>query len=101
MRTYDLPTLRRSTVGFDRLLNLVNDATADDNYPSFDVERTGENRYLLSLALAGRKKSPSPRSNPHSRSKAARPAMKTATTCTRESACGRFAACSTCPNTCR
>jgi molecular chaperone IbpA len=53
MRTYDLPTLRRSTVGFDRLLNLVNDATADDNYPSFDVERIGENRYLISLALAG------------------------------------------------
>jgi molecular chaperone IbpA len=34
-------------------LNLVNDATADDNYPPFDVERTGENEYLISLALAG------------------------------------------------
>jgi molecular chaperone IbpA len=44
MRTYDLPTLGRSTVGFDRLLNLVNDATVDDNYPLFDVERTGRNR---------------------------------------------------------
>jgi len=54
MRTYDLPTLRRSTVGFDRLLNLVNDATADhDDYPPFDVERTGENQYRISLALAG------------------------------------------------
>jgi len=54
MRTYDLPTLRRSTVGFDRLLNLVNDATVgDDNYPPFDVERTGENQYRISLALAG------------------------------------------------
>ena len=53
MRTYDLPTLRRSTIGFDRLLNLVNDATADDNYPPFDVERTGENQYRISLALAG------------------------------------------------
>jgi molecular chaperone IbpA len=54
MRTYDLPTLRRSTVGFDRLLDLVNDATVgDDNYPPFDVERTGENQYRISLALAG------------------------------------------------
>jgi len=54
MRTYDLPTLRRSTVGFDRLLNLVNDATIEhDSYPPFDVERTGENEYLISLALAG------------------------------------------------
>ncbi|TWI76526.1 molecular chaperone IbpA [Bradyrhizobium huanghuaihaiense] len=54
MRTYDLPTLRRSTVGFDRLLNLVNDATVDDdNYPPFDVERTGEHQYRISLALAG------------------------------------------------
>jgi molecular chaperone IbpA len=54
MRTYDLPTLRRSTVGFDRLLNLVNDATIDgDDYPPFDVERTGEDRYRISLALAG------------------------------------------------
>ena len=54
MRTYDLPTLRRSTVGFDRLLNLVNDATvAEDNFPPFDVERTGENQYRISLALAG------------------------------------------------
>jgi molecular chaperone IbpA len=54
MRTYDLPTLRRSTVGFDRLLNLVNDATVgDDNYPPFDVEILGENQYRISLALAG------------------------------------------------
>ena len=54
MRTYDLPTLRRSTVGFDRLLNLVNDATVgDDNYPPFDVQRTGENQYRISLALPG------------------------------------------------
>jgi molecular chaperone IbpA len=54
MRTYDLPALRRSTVGFDRLLNLVNDATVgDDNYPPFDVERTGENQYRISLALVG------------------------------------------------
>jgi len=34
-------------------LNLVNDATANDNFPPFDVERTGENEYLISLALAG------------------------------------------------
>ena len=54
MRTYDLPTLRRSTVGFERLLNLVNDATIDDdNYPPFDVERTGKDQYRISLAVPG------------------------------------------------
>jgi molecular chaperone IbpA len=52
MRTYDLSPLWRSTVGFDRLLDLVaiNDS---DNYPLYDIERTGEDRYQISLALAG------------------------------------------------
>jgi molecular chaperone IbpA len=52
MRTYDLSPLWRSTVGFDRLLDLVaiNDS---DNYPLYDIERTGEDQYQISLALAG------------------------------------------------
>jgi molecular chaperone IbpA len=46
--------LWRSTVGFDRLLNRVNDAISDsDNYPLYDIERTGEDQYEISLALAG------------------------------------------------
>jgi molecular chaperone IbpA len=54
MRTYDLSPLWRSTVGFDRLFDLVNDAINDsDNYPLYDIERTGEDQYQISLALAG------------------------------------------------
>jgi molecular chaperone IbpA len=54
MRTYDMSPLWRSTVGFDRLLNRVNDAISDsDNYPLYDIERTGEDQYEISLALAG------------------------------------------------
>jgi molecular chaperone IbpA len=54
MRNYDLSPLWRSTVGFDRLLDLVNDATNDrDDYPLYDVERTGDDQYQITLALAG------------------------------------------------
>jgi molecular chaperone IbpA len=54
MRTYDLSPFWRSTVGFDRLLDLVNDTMNDsDNYPLYDIERTGEDQYQISLALAG------------------------------------------------
>jgi molecular chaperone IbpA len=54
MRTYDLSPFRRSSVGFDRLLDLVNDAMNDsDNYPLYDIERAGEDQYRISLALAG------------------------------------------------
>lgn len=56
MRTYDLTPLWRSTVGFDRLLNLIDDSmrwTGEDNYPPYDIERTGEDDYRISLAVAG------------------------------------------------
>ena len=56
MRTYDFAPLWRSTVGFDRLLNLLDDATrwtGEDNYPTYNIERTGEDHYQISLALAG------------------------------------------------
>jgi molecular chaperone IbpA len=54
MRTYDLSPFWRSTVGFDRLFNLVNDTVDDsDNYPLYDIERTGDDQYQISLALAG------------------------------------------------
>ena len=46
----------RSTIGFDRLLDLVDAAQqsgADDNYPPCNIERVGEDRYQISLALAG------------------------------------------------
>jgi molecular chaperone IbpA len=56
MRNVDLTHLWRSTVGFDRLLDLFEDQirwTDEDNYPPYDIERVGENRYQISLALAG------------------------------------------------
>jgi molecular chaperone IbpA len=56
MRTYDLNPLWRSTVGFDRFFDLVDAAQhagSDDNYPPVNVERLAEDRYQISLALAG------------------------------------------------
>jgi molecular chaperone IbpA len=54
--TYDFAPLWRSTIGFDRLLDLVNaaqQAGTEDNYPPCNVERVGEDRYQISLAVAG------------------------------------------------
>ncbi len=56
MRTYDFTPLWRSTIGFDRFFELVDaaqHATSDDHYPPCNVERLGEDRYQISLALAG------------------------------------------------
>jgi molecular chaperone IbpA len=56
MRTFDATSLWRSTVGFDRLFDLLDQSTrwtADDNYPPYNIERAGEDHYRISLALAG------------------------------------------------
>jgi molecular chaperone IbpA len=56
MRTYDFAPLWRSSIGFDRLFDLINDAQrldAQENYPPYDIVRTGEDTYRISLALAG------------------------------------------------
>ena len=56
MRTFDLTPFWRSTVGFDRLLDLMDQSSrwpADDGYPPYNIERTGEDNYRISLALAG------------------------------------------------
>jgi len=56
MRTFDPTPFWRSTVGFDRLIDLMDQANnwpADDNYPPYNIERTGEDHYRISLALAG------------------------------------------------
>jgi molecular chaperone IbpA len=55
MRTFDLAPLYRSTVGFDRLFNLF-DQLGDGGtpgYPPYNIERTGENAYRISVAVAG------------------------------------------------
>ena len=54
MRTFDLAPLYRSTVGFDRLFSLfdqVNDGAP--GYPPYNIERTGENDYRITVAVAG------------------------------------------------
>jgi molecular chaperone IbpA len=55
MRTYDFSPLFRSTIGFDRLFDLVETAqrAAEDTYPPYNIERLAENRYQISLAIAG------------------------------------------------
>jgi len=56
MRTFDFTPLWRSTVGFDRLFDLMDESlrsTGEDNYPPYNIERTGEDHYQIALALAG------------------------------------------------
>ena len=56
MRNLDLAPLWRSTVGFDRFFDLVEDSlrwTGDDNYPPYNIVKTGDDRYAITLALAG------------------------------------------------
>lgn len=56
MKTYDLTPLWRSTVGFDRMLDLIENPmrwAGEENYPPYDIVRTGEDQYLISLAVAG------------------------------------------------
>jgi molecular chaperone IbpA len=55
MRTYDFTPLWRSTIGFDRLFDLLDETQhrTEDNYPPCNIERLGEDRYQISLALAG------------------------------------------------
>jgi molecular chaperone IbpA len=55
MRTYDLTPFYRSTVGFDRFFNLLDRAAVDGSpgYPPYNIERTGENSYRITVAVSG------------------------------------------------
>ena len=56
MRTFDPTPLWRSTVGFDLLFDLLAQSAhgpADDHYPPYNIERSDEDHYRISLALAG------------------------------------------------
>src|SRR5688500_3053864 len=53
---FDFSPYRRSTVGFDRLFDMLENNSAGsggENYPPFDLIRTGENDYRIELAVAG------------------------------------------------
>ena len=53
----DWTPYRRSTVGFDRLFEfLENTGASAENYPPFDIERTGDDAYRITVAVAGFKR---------------------------------------------
>ena len=56
MRTYDFSPLYRSTVGFDRLFDLLDQsarAESQPNWPPYNIERISEDDYRITMALAG------------------------------------------------
>ncbi|MCC2651936.1 MAG: molecular chaperone [Microvirga sp.] len=56
MRQFDLAPLYRNTVGFDRLFSMLDQMVSVDaapSYPPYNIERTGENAYRISIAVAG------------------------------------------------
>jgi molecular chaperone IbpA len=56
MRQFDLAPLYRNTVGFDRLFALLDQSVGVDaapTYPPYNIERTGENAYRITIAVAG------------------------------------------------
>lgn len=55
MRTQDWTPLWRSTIGFDHLLNVFDEAqrAAEDSYPPYNIERMSEDRYQITVAIAG------------------------------------------------
>jgi molecular chaperone IbpA len=55
MRGLDFSPYRRSTVGFDRLFDYLENASRaeQDNYPPFDIEKLSDDTYRITLAVAG------------------------------------------------
>ena len=56
MSAHDFAPLYRSAIGFDRVMNLLQDSLHQapaDNYPPYNIEKTGEQTYRITLAVAG------------------------------------------------
>ena len=56
MRTYDFSPLYRSTVGFDRLFDMLDQASrgeALNNWPPYNIEKVGDDQYRITMAVAG------------------------------------------------
>lgn len=54
MRHFDFTPLHRSTIGFDRLFSMLDSANSEaPSYPPYNIERTGENAYRITMAVAG------------------------------------------------
>ena len=52
MRTFDFTPLYRSTVGFDRLFDML-DTSVRSDWPPYDIEKIGDDQYRISMAVAG------------------------------------------------
>jgi molecular chaperone IbpA len=54
MRHFDFTPLHRSTIGFDRLFSMLDSANSETpTYPPYNIERTDENNYRITMAVAG------------------------------------------------
>ena len=53
MRTYDFAPLYRSTVGFDRLFDLLDSGVSRPDWPPYDIEKKSDNDYRITMAVAG------------------------------------------------
>jgi molecular chaperone IbpA len=57
MRTFDLSPLYRSTIGFDRFASLLDSALSAEgaapSYPPYNIEKSGEDSYRITVAVAG------------------------------------------------
>lgn len=56
MNRFDFSPYRRTMVGFDRLFDMLENqsrASSSENYPPFNIERSGEDAYRITLAVAG------------------------------------------------
>src|SRR3546814_20086529 len=55
MRDFDLSPLFRTTVGFDRMVRLLDSVSGEQApaYPPYNIEKTGENAYRITMAVAG------------------------------------------------
>ena len=57
MRTFDFAPFYRSTVGFDRMFSMLDELGGVDgsapSYPPYNIERSGENAFRVSVAVAG------------------------------------------------
>src|ERR1700682_5339213 len=58
MRNFDFAPLSRSTIGFDRMMQLFEDSArlvdnADSSYPPYNIEKVGDDSYRITMAVAG------------------------------------------------
>ncbi len=55
MTRFDFSPLFRSTVGFDRMMNLLEASSrnGDEGYPPYNIEKKGDNDYRITMAVAG------------------------------------------------